>query len=166
MPSNTYSCRSGTARASPWRRVLNALTIAALGALLMFVAAAVTHATAPPHRAAVGHGAAIATELTASLDAHALSASAADCDKDHARRSTPEFRSNGDGSSPFRDPAEEDRDDDDDDDDDDLHRTHGAASSGLNARRSLDQHTCPRLEGALSEHQTPNEFLTDSVRRM
>lgn len=165
MPSNTYSCRSGTARASPWRRVLNALTIAALGALLMFVAAAATHATAPPHRAVGGHGAAIATDLTASLDAHAFSASAADCDKDHARRSTPEFRSNGDGSSPSRDPVEEDRDDDDDDDDD-LHRTHGAAPSWLNARRSLDQHLCPLLEGALSDHQTPNEFLTDSVRRM
>ncbi len=165
MHSKTYSCRSGTARASPWRRVLNALTIAALGALLMFVAAAVAHATASPHRAVVRHGAAIATDTTASLDAPAFSASADDCHTDHARRSIPELQSNGDGSRPFRDPAEEDRDDDDDDDDD-LHRASGAAPFGLNARRSLDQHSCPRLEGAPSEHQTPNEFLTDSVRRM
>jgi len=164
MPRKTYSCRSGTARASPWRRVLNALTIAALGALLMFVAAAVAHATGSPHRAVVSHGAAIATDLTASLDAPAFSASAADCHTGHARRSTPQLHSNGDGSSPFPDVAEDDRDDDDDDDD--LHRAHAAAPSRLNAQPPLDQHSCPLLEGALSDHQTPSEFLTDSVRRM
>ena len=163
MHRKTYSCRSGTARASPRRRVLNALTIAALGALLMFVAAAVAHATASPHRAVVSHGAAIATDFTASLDAPAFSASAADCHTGHARRSIPELQSNGDGSSPFTDVAEDERDDDDDDD---LHRALAAAPSRLNAQPPLDQHSCPLLEGALSDHQTPSEFLTDSVRRM
>lgn len=161
MQSQPYSCRSMCARASPWGRVLRALAIAAVGALLMFASAHAVHATAVPHPAAVSHAVAIAIDVPASLDAPAVGASAPDCETDHTRRSTPEIRSDGDAASPFPDVVESEPDDDDDD----LHRALASAPSQLSARLPLDQFRC-LLEDAGPDCETPSAFLTESVRRM
>jgi hypothetical protein len=162
MQSNSYTRPSRTPRASRWRRLLNAIVIAAFGALFMFAASRATQATSSPHQSGLTHAAPVSAAVTAV--AHRLDAGGTHCRAD-ARRSRPALRAQSGDPSPLPDPWLDEEDDDDDDAD--PHRVFASARSHLTLERPLGVRPSRAYEGSpVPDGKTPIVYLTESVRRM